>query len=169
MRKATVGDFRFLRKDLEQRRQIGPGVRGELGGAGGGKKERHDEFRTHVANFRAPAVGGYGRRPPDLPLGWPTRRKESRKSSWAMSWIWPATAATARSDESHRECAATCARSGIPRAILDQATRILYLPLANDHHAPASKDLMSFIEQDIRVTGTVVEKDSMKAIALESV
>ena len=71
--------------------------------------------------------------------------------------------------DSHRECATTCAKGGIPLAILDQESNTLYLPLANDHHAPANKELMPFIEQGVRMTGTVVEKDGMKAITLESV
>lgn len=71
--------------------------------------------------------------------------------------------------ESHRECAAACARSGIPLAILDQASGTLYLPLAKDHHAPANKELLPFVEADVQVTGTVVDKDGMKAILLESV
>ena len=71
--------------------------------------------------------------------------------------------------ESHRECAATCARGGIPLAILDQASGTLYLPLAKSHHAPANNELLPFVEADIRVTGTVVDKDGMKAILLKSV
>ncbi len=71
--------------------------------------------------------------------------------------------------EAHRECAATCARSGIPLAILDQATGTLYLPLAEDHHAPANKELLPFVEADVQIRGTVVEKDGMKAIVLDSV
>lgn len=71
--------------------------------------------------------------------------------------------------EAHRECAATCAGGGIPLAILDQASGTLYLPLAKDHHAPANKELLPFVETDVRVTGMVVEKDGMKTILLKSV
>lgn len=71
--------------------------------------------------------------------------------------------------EAHRECAMTCAKGGIPLAILDQQGHALYLPLARDHHSPANAELMSFVEAGVRVTGTVVEKDGMKAILLESV
>ena len=71
--------------------------------------------------------------------------------------------------DSHRECATTCAKAGIPLAILDQQTQTLYVPLAKNHHAPANAELMPFVEKDVRVTGTVVEKDGMKAILLESV
>ena len=71
--------------------------------------------------------------------------------------------------EKHRECATTCAKAGIPLAILDQKTQTLYLPLAKNHHAPANSDLMPFIEKDVVVTGSVVEKDGMKAILLEKI
>ena len=71
--------------------------------------------------------------------------------------------------ESHRACAAACARGGIPLAILDRASGALYLPLAKDHHTPANQELLPFVEADIRVTGTVVEKDGMKAILRKSV
>ncbi len=71
--------------------------------------------------------------------------------------------------DSHRECATTCAKAGIPLAILDQQTHTLYLPLAKNHHAAANEELMPFIEKDVQVTGTIVEKDGMKAILLESI
>jgi hypothetical protein len=71
--------------------------------------------------------------------------------------------------EAHRECAETCAKAGIPLAILDQQTGTLYLPLAKSHHEPANKGLMAFVEKDVRVTGTVTEKDGLKTIAIESI
>jgi hypothetical protein len=71
--------------------------------------------------------------------------------------------------EKHRDCATTCAKAGIPLAILDQKTQTLYLALAKNHHAPANADLMPFIERDVVVTGSIVEKDGMKAILLEKI
>lgn len=71
--------------------------------------------------------------------------------------------------DSHRECATTCAKAGIPMAILDQQSGTLYLPLAKNRHDAANPELMPFVERDVRVTGTVVEKDGMKAILLESI
>ena len=71
--------------------------------------------------------------------------------------------------ESHRECAETCAKAGIPLAILDQQTGTLYLPLATSHHEPANEELMAFVEKDVRVTGTVAEKDGLKTITIESI
>ena len=72
--------------------------------------------------------------------------------------------------ESHRECATTCARGGIPLAILDQASGTLYLPLAKDHHAPAKQGAAAL--RRVRCFGsleTIVEKDGLKAILLGSV
>ena len=71
--------------------------------------------------------------------------------------------------ESHRECAETCAKAGIPLAILDQETGTLYLPLAKSHHEPANKELMAFIEKDVRITGVVTEKDGLITITIESI
>ncbi len=71
--------------------------------------------------------------------------------------------------DSHRDCATTCAKGGIPLAILDQKTQTLYLPLAKNHHEPANAELLPFVEQDVQVSGKVTEKDGMKAIVLESV
>jgi hypothetical protein len=70
--------------------------------------------------------------------------------------------------DSHRECALTCAKAGIPMGIVDQETGTLYLPLAKDHHQAANADLMAFVEKEVRVSGSVIEKDGMKAIVLES-
>lgn len=71
--------------------------------------------------------------------------------------------------EGHRECAATCAKAGIPLAILDQQTGTLYLPLAKNHHESANKELLAYVERDVRVTGTVTEKDGMKTITIASI
>ena len=48
-------------------------------------------------------------------------------------------------------------------------TGTLYLPLAKSHHEPANKELMAFVEKDVRVTGTVAEKDGLKTITIESI
>jgi hypothetical protein len=71
--------------------------------------------------------------------------------------------------DSHRECATSCAKAGVPLAILDQQSQTLYLPLSKNHHAPANTELMPFVERDIRVTGTVAKKNGLKTILLESI
>ena len=71
--------------------------------------------------------------------------------------------------EEHRECATNCAKAGIPLAILESGTGKLYLPLATDHHSAANKQLMPYIEKDVRVNGTVVEKGGLTAIVIKKV
>ena len=43
------------------------------------------------------------------------------------------------------------------------------MPLAKKHHEPANAELVPFVEQDVDVTGKVVEKDGMKAILIEKI
>ena len=71
--------------------------------------------------------------------------------------------------EEHLACATECAKAGIPLAILESGTGKLYLPLATDHHSSANKQLMPYIEKDVRVSGTVVEKGGLKAIVIEKI
>ena len=68
-----------------------------------------------------------------------------------------------------RQCATECAEKGIPLAILESGSGQLYLPLASGHHAAANGQLMPFIEQKVKVTGVVIEKNGMKAIMMEKV
>ena len=71
--------------------------------------------------------------------------------------------------EEHLACATECAKAGIPLAILESGTGKLYLPLASDHHSSANKQLMPYIEKDVRVSGTVVEKGGLKAIVIDKI
>ncbi|MBY0508159.1 MAG: hypothetical protein K2X03_29870 [Bryobacteraceae bacterium] len=70
--------------------------------------------------------------------------------------------------EKHRTCATNCAKSGVPLALLDEATGTLYLPIASDHQNPNTK-LMPFIEKKVRVTGTPMEKGGLKGFAIKTV
>ena len=69
----------------------------------------------------------------------------------------------------HKPCSTECAKAGIPMAILDTESKTLYLPLAKNHHAPANTELMAYVEQDVTVTGTVMERDGLKAIVIEKI
>ena len=69
----------------------------------------------------------------------------------------------------HAQCATACAKKGIPLAILDTATNTLYLPLAADHHESANTALLAFVEKRIKITGTITEKNGMKAIVIENI
>lgn len=70
--------------------------------------------------------------------------------------------------EKHVACATTCAKEGIPLAIVDGKTGVLYLPIAMNHKN-ANPQLMPFIEKKVKVTGVVMEKGGMKGIVLDKV
>jgi len=67
----------------------------------------------------------------------------------------------------HVACATMCAKAGIPLAIVD-ANGKLYLPIGEEHH-PANAKLMPFIDKKVKVSGTMVEKGGMTAIAIKTV
>jgi hypothetical protein len=67
----------------------------------------------------------------------------------------------------HAMCAETCAKAGVPLAILDDKGK-LYLSLAADHKNPNTK-LMPFIEKKVKITGTLVEKGGISGISIKTV
>ncbi len=69
--------------------------------------------------------------------------------------------------EKHMDCAAMCAKNGVPLAIVDGAGK-LYLPIAADHKSQNAK-LMPFIEKKVKVTGTAMEKGGLQGIAIKTV
>jgi hypothetical protein len=69
--------------------------------------------------------------------------------------------------EKHTECATTCAKAGVPLAIVDGAGKI-YIPIAADHKNPNGQ-LMPFIEKKVKVTGTSLEKGGLEGIAIKTV
>jgi hypothetical protein len=69
--------------------------------------------------------------------------------------------------EKHTDCAAMCAKNGVPLAIVDSAGK-LYLPVAADHKNQNAK-LMPFIEKKVKVTGTVADKGGIHGIAIKTV
>ena len=68
----------------------------------------------------------------------------------------------------HEACATACAKSGVPLAILDEATGAMYISVASDHKNPNTK-LMPFIEKKVKVTGMLMEKGGVKGLALKTV
>lgn len=70
--------------------------------------------------------------------------------------------------EKHAKCAATCAKAGVPLALLDEGSGTLYIPVAVDHKNQNEK-LMPFIEQKVKVTGIVMEKGGVKGLSIQSV
>jgi hypothetical protein len=69
----------------------------------------------------------------------------------------------------HKPCSTECAKGGIPLAVLDTQAKVLYLPLAKNHHAPANTALLAYVEQDVTISGAVMERDGMKAIVIEKI
>jgi hypothetical protein len=67
----------------------------------------------------------------------------------------------------HVACATMCAKSGIPLAIVDEAGKV-FLPLGEEHH-PANAKLMPFVEKKVKVSGTLVEKGGMSALAIKTI
>ncbi len=70
--------------------------------------------------------------------------------------------------EKHIKCATACAKAGVPLALLDEASGTLYLPVAADHKNQNEK-LMPFIEQKVKATGSLMEKNGMKGFVIKSV
>jgi hypothetical protein len=58
--------------------------------------------------------------------------------------------------EKHVDCATTCARMGVPLAIVDAAGKV-YMPVAADHNNQNAK-LMPFVERKVKVKGTLLGK-----------
>jgi hypothetical protein len=67
----------------------------------------------------------------------------------------------------HAACAATCAKNGVPLAILDASGKI-YMPIAADHKNQNAK-LMPFIEKKVKVSGTLLEKGGVTGIAIKTI
>ena len=70
--------------------------------------------------------------------------------------------------DKHVGCATTCAKAGVPLALLDESTGVLYIPVASDHKNQNAK-LMPFIEKKVTVTGTLMEKGGVKGFAIKTV
>jgi hypothetical protein len=68
----------------------------------------------------------------------------------------------------HTTCATTCAKAGVPLALLDEKSGTVYLPIAMDHKNQNLK-LMPFIEKRVKVAGTLMEKGGVKGIVIKTV
>jgi len=70
--------------------------------------------------------------------------------------------------EGHLKCATTCAKAGVPLALLDEKTGTVYLPLAMDHKNQNEK-LLPFLEKRVTVTGNVMKKGGVNGIVLKTI
>ena len=72
--------------------------------------------------------------------------------------------------ESHKECAITCAKNGIPLSILEDKTGTLYLAgQTATAQTGANKMLLEFVAEKVKVTGKVFEKGGMKFLLISKV
>lgn len=67
----------------------------------------------------------------------------------------------------HAACAETCAKNGIPLAIVDDAGK-LYLPLGLEHANPNTK-LLPFVAKRVKVTGAEFDKGGLVTIAIKTI
>lgn len=67
----------------------------------------------------------------------------------------------------HVNCATTCAKAGVPLAILDDKGK-LFTVIAADHKNPNLK-LMPFIEKKVKIDGTLMEKGGLSGVAIKTV
>lgn len=70
--------------------------------------------------------------------------------------------------DKHLDCATACAKEGIPLAILDLKTNLLYLPIAMNHKN-ANPQLMPFLEKRVKVSGVVLLKNGLRGIVIDKV
>ena len=72
----------------------------------------------------------------------------------------------AKMGESHKDCAATCAKKGAPMAILTDDGKLYQITggLAADNNAK----LVAHVSHTVEVTGDVTEKDGKMMIAADS-
>lgn len=70
-------------------------------------------------------------------------------------------------DANHATCATTCAKNGVPLALLDASGK-LFMVIAANHQNPNTK-LMPFVEKKVKVTGTELEKGGLRGILIKTV
>jgi hypothetical protein len=70
-------------------------------------------------------------------------------------------------DEKHTTCATTCAKNGVPLALLDASGK-LFMVIAADHQNPNTK-LLPFVEKKVKVTGVELEKGGLHGILIKTV
>jgi hypothetical protein len=67
----------------------------------------------------------------------------------------------------HTACATMCAKNGAPLALADEKGKV-YMVLGPEHKNPNTQ-LMPFIEKKVKVSGTLVERGGISAIAIKTV
>jgi hypothetical protein len=69
----------------------------------------------------------------------------------------------------HKECALKCAKAGVPLAILQEKTNLVYFTAKARGMSGANEMLMPFVAERVSVTGTVVERGGVKMLFIDSI
>ena len=70
---------------------------------------------------------------------------------------------------SHKQCAISCARKGIPVVMVEKGTNKTYVLIPPKNDEPLPKEVIDKMEDNVTVTGKEYEKNGISYIAVESV
>ena len=68
----------------------------------------------------------------------------------------------------HKQCALYCAKQGITLGLLEDKTEKIYLAFPAEHGDPNEK-LLDFVEEHVKVTGTVYSRGGLTGIVVEKI
>jgi hypothetical protein len=71
--------------------------------------------------------------------------------------------------EKHKECAIACAKRGIPLAILEEKTEIVYFTTKDRGNSGANDLLLPFVGERVEVRGRLAEKGGARLLLVRSV
>ncbi len=66
--------------------------------------------------------------------------------------------------EDHKQCAIDCIKGGLPVGIFDQKTDRLYLVVPKAGMMGANEELLPYVAQKVKLTGTIAEKGGQKVL-----
>ena len=69
--------------------------------------------------------------------------------------------------EKHTDCATTCAKNGVPLAVVDAAGKV-YIPVAADHKNQNAK-LLPFVEKKVKIDGALIEKGGLAGLTIKTI
>jgi hypothetical protein len=70
---------------------------------------------------------------------------------------------------SHKKCAISCAKAGIPVVMVEKGTNQNYILIPAKDDQPLPKDVIDHMEDEVTVSGKVYAKDGINYLQVESV
>jgi hypothetical protein len=71
--------------------------------------------------------------------------------------------------EDHKQCAIDCIKGGLPVGILDEQSQKVFVVAPKAGMKGANEELLPFVAQKVKMTGTVVEKGGQKILIYSKV